>query len=117
MKAKTALGPFYAHDGSFINEKGKRIGCVRITDMPEERGKWIAEVYTYGGGTERFSEHEEAIEIAKLFVAAPDLLTAAVDALDFIKTHNHYVATGIVDRLQSIIDKATSKPITPVTNH
>jgi hypothetical protein len=48
---------------------------------------------------------------AKLIAAAPELLTAAKEALHFIRTHNHYVAACMIDKLQAVIDKATTQSI------
>lgn len=82
MESKKALGPIHAHDDTRINDTGKRIGSVRITDTPNSGGKWIGEVFHYGGSEGNFPDHEEAKAYAQLFAAAPDLLKAIELALN-----------------------------------
>lgn len=53
-------------------------------------------------------KNKECKANAKLIAAAPELLAAIVEALDFIKAHNHYVAAGMIDKLQSVIGNATT---------
>lgn len=48
----------------------------------------------------------EKLANAKLIAAAPDLLKVAVEALDFICAHNHYVAADIMTKLQTTIERA-----------
>jgi hypothetical protein len=112
-KAKHTPGPWYVID-STENKKDSSgiIGTFDIknkSDVARDQ-KWLADVKPYGGAG--FTGYEEAKANAHLIAAAPDLLAVAIEALDFIKTHNHYVASGMIDRLQSVIEKATGEPVT-----
>jgi hypothetical protein len=82
METTFTPAALYAHDDSFINKVGNRVGVFRITDSPESCGKWIGEVPPYGKETGNFPEHEEAKAYAQLFAAAPDMAKAIELALN-----------------------------------
>lgn len=109
--------PLFAHDHSHLNEENKRIGVIYITDASEAAGsKWIGEVFPYGGagGAERsFLNHPDAVIMAKLLAAAPELLEAIMLALPYVEgayecafpdsDHNE----NVINAIKSAIKKAT----------
>jgi hypothetical protein len=115
MEAQFTPATLFAHDDSFINKDGKRVGVIRITDLAESGGKWIGEVPSYGIETGNFPDHEEAKAYATLFAAAPELLEALKLALPYIEgayecafpdsDHNDNVLT----MAREAIEKATGK--------
>lgn len=113
MESKHTPGPWYVHDAVTHHYRTKeQIGTYDIRTAPHgchDNSIWIGDVKPYGGDS--FTDKETAKANAYLIAAAPDLLAVAADALDFIQTHNHYVATGIINKLKEAIDKA-GQPIT-----
>ena len=113
MNIQLTPAPLFTHDDSFINKEGKRVGVVRITDSSESGGKWIGEVPPYGIETGNFPDYEEAKAYAKLFAAAPDMLSALQAALAVADKTFTGVRTdecqAVYDQVKAAIDKATRK--------
>lgn len=83
--------PLFSHDHSYINSEGNRVGVIYITDSADSAGsKWVGEVFPYGGNTGNFPDHSEALVIAKLLAAAPDMLKALLSARDHLQKYLDY---------------------------
>lgn len=110
-ETKFTPGPWFVHDGTSRSKDSRGyVGTFDIKTSPKgelHSGTiWIGDTKPYDDPG--FTDKETAHANAKLIAASPELLAAAEEALDFIKAHNHYVATGIIDKLKMAIAKATT---------
>lgn len=111
MNFKGTPGPWYIHDNRSYDKIYERYaGTFDIRTNPEgtadSKSLWIADVKPYDG--QGFTGKEAAEANAKLIAASPEMLNMLVACKEFIKTHMHYPGEGMIDKIQQVIDKATT---------